>query len=128
MKSALASTMASEQAAVEDRFARAETVLAVRSVGGEAEVEVSVAAPAPAAAPLMPPVPKVVRDSFTMPEGDYGLIATLRERLLRQGVASTKAEVLRAALRLLAASEDAAVVEAVSSLVKVKTGRPSPRP
>ena len=121
MKSALAASMAAEQAAVEDRFARAETVLAARSVGGE----VSVVPPAP---PPVPAVPKVVRDSFTMPEGDYRLIATMRERLLRLGVASTKAEVLRAALRLLAAAEDADLVEAVSSLEKVKTGRPSPRP
>lgn len=121
MKSALTASMAAEQAAVEDRFARAETVLAARSVGGEVSV-------APQAPPPVPAVPKVVRDSFTMPEGDYRLIATMRERLLRLGVASTKAEVLRAALRLLAAAKDADLVEAVSSLEKVKTGRPSPRP
>lgn len=122
MKTALSTSLQSEQKAVEERFARAETVLAARSVGAEPIVPV-VETPRPTPPALA--VPKVVRDSFTMPEADYALIGELRARLLRCGVASTKAEMLRAGLQLLAALSEEELQEAVAGLAKVRTGRPA---
>lgn len=122
MKSALSASMGAEQQAIEKRFAQAETVLAARSVGLE-----SVVKEVETAAPLLPKVetlPKVVRDSFTMPEDDYVLIGELRSRCLSRGVNVTKAEVLRAGVQLLMALEDEALLSAMAGLKKVRTGRP----
>lgn len=69
--------------------------------------------------------PKLVRDSFTMPENEYALIAASKKRLLAQGIAAKKSEVLRAALALFAAQSDAALAAAVGKLAVVKTGRPA---
>lgn len=72
-----------------------------------------------------PKKPKMVRDSFTMPQEDYATIASIKERCLKAGVSTKKSEVLRAALQRLAALSDASLVKAVNSLEKIKTGRPS---
>ena len=45
--------------------------------------------------------PKLVRDSFSMPEADYAQIGALKERCLKAGVSAKKSEVLRAALKCL---------------------------
>jgi len=68
---------------------------------------------------------KLVRDSFTMPDGEYALIATLKKRFLDVGVAAKKSEILRAAVANLAKLSDAAVVAAVRRLEVIKTGRPA---
>lgn len=67
----------------------------------------------------------VVRDSFTMPEDDYSLISQVRQRSLKCGVAITKAEVLRAGLKALDNLKDDELMNVISSLQKVKTGRPN---
>lgn len=69
--------------------------------------------------------PKQVRDSFTMPDGEYALIATLKKRCLNAGVAAKKSEILRAAVANLARLSDASVVAAVRRLDVIKTGRPT---
>jgi hypothetical protein len=122
MKSALSASMGAEQQAIEKRFAQAETVLAARSVGLEPVVkEVEIAS---LVLPQVETLPKVVRDSFTMPEADYVLIGELRSRCLSRGVNVTKAEVLRAGVQLLMALEDEALLSAMAGLKKVRTGRP----
>ena len=68
---------------------------------------------------------KLVRDSFTMPEGEYGQIAALKERCLKAGVVAKKSEILRAAVASLAKLSDAAVLAAVRRLDVIKTGRPA---
>jgi hypothetical protein len=65
---------------------------------------------------------KVVRDSFTMPQSDYALIATLKERV--NGVHVKKSELLRAGLRLLSKLTAAQLKKSVADLEKIKTGRP----
>jgi len=65
---------------------------------------------------------KVVRDSFTMPQSDYALIATLKERA--SGVHVKKSELLRAGLRLLSKLTAAQLKKSVADLEKIKTGRP----
>ncbi len=67
---------------------------------------------------------KVVRDSFTMPQDDYALIAELKEKAIAAGVHVKKSELLRAGLRLLAKSNAAQLKRIVTGLEKIKTGRP----
>jgi hypothetical protein len=69
--------------------------------------------------------PKLVRDSFTMPESEYVAIAALKERCLNMGVAAKKSEILRAAISALARLSDAKVAAAIRGLAAIKTGRPA---
>jgi len=67
---------------------------------------------------------KVVRDSFTMPQADYDLIATLKQKALQSGLHVKKSELLRASLQALSKLTPAQLKRAVSGLEKIKTGRP----
>lgn len=71
-----------------------------------------------------PKKPKLVRDSFTIPETDYALFATLKRRALAAGVEVKKGEVLRAALVVLAKLDDVELVKAIGLVERIKTGRP----
>jgi hypothetical protein len=81
---------------------------------------------APAAKPVKAPKQrqKPVRDSFTMPENDFALIATLKTRLLAVKRETKKSELLRAGLHVLAALNTAALAAALGRLDPVKVGRP----
>ncbi|MBP6036726.1 MAG: hypothetical protein KA603_11375 [Azonexus sp.] len=68
---------------------------------------------------------KMVRDSFTMPEGEYVRIAGLKKRLLGLKIAAKKSELLRAGIALLDGLKDAELLAAVARVEKVKTGRPA---
>lgn len=87
--------------------------------------------PAPAAVgkkvdkPVKAKKVKLVRDSFTMPETEYGVIAELKKRCLNVGVSAKKSEILRAAVAGLAKLNDSSVVTAIRRLEVVKTGRPA---
>jgi hypothetical protein len=67
---------------------------------------------------------KPVRDSFTMPEADFALVATLKARALAAQRATTKSELLRAGLHALAALDTPALVVVLGQLEPVKLGRP----
>ncbi len=67
---------------------------------------------------------KVVRDSFTMPQGEYLKIAEIKEAASKAGVPVKKSEVLRAGLKALAAMSPAQLKVALAGLEKIKTGRP----
>ncbi len=67
---------------------------------------------------------KVVRDSFTMPQTDYALIAEIKQKALKAGLHVKKSELLRAGLRALDKLGAAQLKRAVASLEKIKTGRP----
>ncbi len=69
--------------------------------------------------------PKMVRDSFTMPDSDYAHIARLKERCLKSGVSVKKSEILRAALKCLSKLPDDSLKEEIAGLDIIKTGRPS---
>jgi len=73
---------------------------------------------------IRPKKDKLVRDSFTMPESEYSLIAAVKKRCLAKGVAVKKSEVLRAAVIGFAALSDAELTAALKTLVVIKTGRP----
>ena len=68
---------------------------------------------------------KLVRDSFTMPETEYGVIAGLKARCLAAGVSAKKSEILRAAVAGLARLGDTSLVAAIRKLDIIKTGRPA---
>ncbi|MDE2395061.1 MAG: hypothetical protein KGM91_06445 [Burkholderiales bacterium] len=88
------------------------------------------AAAAPAAAVSSPARkaakqrPRLVRDSFTMPESDFAVIATLKARALDVRRAAKKSELLRAGLQALALLEPKALAAALDRLEPIKTGRP----
>ena len=67
---------------------------------------------------------KLVRDGFTIPEDEYAQLAELKKRLLLQGIAAKKTEILRAALKVFAGLSDAKVIQAVGQLQMIKAGRP----
>lgn len=67
---------------------------------------------------------KLIRDSFSIPENDYVLFTTLKQRALAAGIDVKKSEVLRAALVTLAKLDDAALVTAIGLVERIKTGRP----
>ena len=67
---------------------------------------------------------KVVRDSFTMPQTDYDLIAALKQKALKAGLHVKKSELLRASLQAFSKLSAAQLKRAISGLEKIKTGRP----
>jgi choline kinase len=69
--------------------------------------------------------PKLVRDSFTIPEGEYQQIAALKQRALEAGHEIKKSELLRAGLAALSAQTTPQFLEALTRLEKLKTGRPA---
>ena len=70
------------------------------------------------------PRPKLVRDGFTMPEADFGLIAMLKARAIEAKRPAKKSELLRAGLQALMDMPAAQLVAALTALEPIKTGRP----
>jgi len=110
LKAALGASVRAEHDAVVERFAKAEAFFQ----GREADPSRSVGAP---------PREKVVRDGFSMPASDYGLIAQVQAASLQAGLAVTKSEVLRAGLHALSAMSLTELKEVLSRVEKVKVGR-----
>lgn len=71
-----------------------------------------------------PQKPRLVRDSFTLPENDYALFTTLKQRALASGIEVKKSEILRAAVMTLSGLDDAAFLKAIKLVERIKTGRP----
>ncbi|MFH2139821.1 MAG: hypothetical protein ABII63_03410 [Pseudomonadota bacterium] len=82
----------------------------------------------PAAKPMKkvaaPKKVKVVRDSFSMPQDDYALIAKLKEKAQAAGMQVKKSALLRAGLQLLDKSSALQLKRVISGLTPIKTGRP----
>jgi len=88
------------------------------------KVGATTAAPAAADKPPKPPKVRLVRDSFTMPETDFALVAVLKARALGLGRAAKKSELLRAGLQLLSQQDAPGLLAALEQLQPIKTGRP----
>lgn len=67
---------------------------------------------------------KVIRDSFTMPEGDYAKIKELKSKYLEDGIHIKKGELLRAGLHSLEQMNKEQLLAILSKIERVKTGRP----
>jgi hypothetical protein len=77
--------------------------------------------PEPAA---LPTKPVLVRDSFTMPQAEYAVLAQVKQACLKAGVEVKKSELLRIGVALLGQIDVAAVQAVLASLPQLKTGRP----
>lgn len=124
IKSALASSLKAEDEAVRNRFEKAESLLALQAHQTSSQPTDE---PHHQSQEVVQAVQtqKVIRDSFTLPSGDYELISTIRQRCLKSAVNATKSEVIRAGLYILQSLSDEELVQAIESLEKVKTGRPA---
>lgn len=67
---------------------------------------------------------KVVRDSFTMPRGDYEKIDGLKKKIQQLGLSAKKSEVLRAGLHVLEQLTPDRLKQVIEGVEKIKTGRP----
>jgi hypothetical protein len=115
LKAALTASLQAEHRAVQARLAKADAYFQTQ----EAHTgRVNSPSPAPE---------KVIRDGFTMPAGDYALLAQLQATCLEAGLAVNKSEVLRAGLHALKAMSPADLRQVLSTLEKVKAGRPAKR-
>jgi hypothetical protein len=82
--------------------------------------------PAPKDSAKKPPKQRVrlVRDSFTMPEPDFALIAVLKSRTMASQRETKKSELLRAGLHVLMALDDETLISSLGRLQPLKLGRP----
>ncbi len=71
-----------------------------------------------------PKKPKLVRDSFTIPKPEYGVLDELKQRAAKLAQPAKKSELLRAGIKALAAMADSALLLALKAVPAIKTGRP----
>lgn len=68
---------------------------------------------------------KLVRDSFTIPKTEYGVLADMKLRAGKLSRQVKKSELIRAGIKALAAMPDSAFLAALKAVPAIKTGRPS---
>lgn len=68
--------------------------------------------------------PKLVRDSFTMPEAEYQVLADVKKAFLKKGVSVKKSELLRAGLALIRSMDLGKLNGVIRALAPIKAGRP----
>jgi hypothetical protein len=80
----------------------------------------------PVAAPLVKPKKvKLVRATFSFPDHEHDLLVDLKKRAKKLGKEFKKSEILRAGIAHLVALADAALVNSLAKVERVKTGRPA---
>ncbi len=67
---------------------------------------------------------RIIKDTFTFPDHDYGLIDACRQRSFKEGYNINKSEVIRAGLLLLSKLSKDELMTALTRVKKIKTGRP----
>ncbi|RZA36451.1 MAG: hypothetical protein EOP92_05215 [Lysobacteraceae bacterium] len=72
--------------------------------------------------------PVLVRDSFTMPEQEYAVLAAVKQACLRAGIDVKKSELLRIGVALLGQVDIATLKAVLAALPQLKTGRPPAPP
>lgn len=70
------------------------------------------------------PKHKLVRDSFTIPKGEYAVLEALKQRAARLARPTKKSEVLRAGISALNAMTDQIFLATLNAVPSLKTGRP----
>lgn len=123
MKAALSKSIEAENDAVRNRFEKAESLLGPKHKKAKRSKSEGPQERQPKKP--KPPKSRVIRDSFSLPKDDYGLIKDLQKRCLGLAQSVSKSELVRAGLRALVRMSDTELVEVLGSLEKVKTGRPS---
>ena len=79
------------------------------------------------AIPAPPPAdarPTLVRDSFTMPDGEYAVLANVKQACLKAGFEIKKSELLRIGVALVGRLDIATLRQVLDGLPQLKTGRP----
>jgi hypothetical protein len=71
--------------------------------------------------------PKLIRDTFSMPDSDYQLIGAILERSPAMAARSTKSEIVRAGLKVLHDMDDEDLSQVLTQVRRLKTGRPAKR-
>jgi hypothetical protein len=94
---------------------------AARAIAAPVRSTRAKAAPAPVAAAARP---HLVRDSFTMPEQEYAVLATVKQACLKAGFEVKKSELLRIGVALLGQLDTASLRAVLDGLPQLKTGRP----
>lgn len=133
-----AAKTASAQKAVEPAVKKTAMVKAVPAAKPDAAVK-AIAAKAPKAPvkaaekPVVKPVaepkekarkPKLVRDSFTMPEAEYAVLGEVKKACLKAGIEVKKSELLRVGVSLIRQLDTAKLKEILAGLPALKAGRP----
>jgi hypothetical protein len=72
-----------------------------------------------------PKKPKLVRDSFTIPKAEYGVLEELKQRAAQLTRPVKKSELIRASIKVLASLSGAAFLTALNQVPTIKTGRPT---
>lgn len=121
MGQALSSSMNAEKDSFQARLQKAEQTFEAPATEIQPTPRKAKRAKAEIAAP---PQALVVRDAFTMPEGDYSLIEQTRRRCLYNAVTITKSQALRAGLQALSQMSDKQLLQAIEQLETVRVGRP----
>ena len=67
---------------------------------------------------------KQVRDSFTMPENEYAVLAQVKKSCLKAGVEIKKSDLLRIGVSLIKNLKIAELKDILGSLTPLKVGRP----
>jgi len=134
MKAALGLALDAETAAFQARLAKADAHAEKASAlfGAPSDLESGNSASSndtykdanEPAAPEVAPLPKVIREAFTIPEAEHPQIEAIRVQMLTGALAVSKSEVLRAGLLLLSEADDEAKRTVFERLERVKTGRP----
>lgn len=68
--------------------------------------------------------PKLVRDSFTMPEQEYALLGQVKKACIKAGFDIKKSELLRIGVALISQLDMATLQSVLAGLPQLKTGRP----
>ena len=68
--------------------------------------------------------PKLVRDSFTMPEQEYAVLGQVKKACLKAGFEIKKSELLRIGVALINQIDLVTLKTVLLALPQLKTGRP----
>jgi hypothetical protein len=68
--------------------------------------------------------PKMVRDSFTMPESEYKVLGEVKRACLKAGIEIKKSELLRIGVELIRQTEVDKLKSVLATLAPLKAGRP----
>ena len=68
--------------------------------------------------------PKLVRDSFTMPENEYAMLGEIKKACLKAGYEVKKSELLRVGVALVSQMNIVALKDILAALPPLKAGRP----
>lgn len=71
-----------------------------------------------------PRKPKLVRDSFTMPETEYAVLSSVKKQCIKAGFDVKKSELLRVGVALIKSLGQAELKKALAALPPLKVGRP----